>query len=284
MLTPIRKAALGVMAFAFGVGLGAADFLYQKVQAGGDYSQSQYTELLIERFDGAGGTLGLIFRKSARVAEALPPAPEGWTSHLWSSVPYSGLYSRAQRDARARHLVYAVPDVGYLEDMGDKEKRLLDVYLDDVSRVYLAGKDGKDGYIDLSVTVPGRQIGSAVWQRYLDEVARYYDRINSRRTFGTIAGLTWAERRGTVEMASSQDLPHDLRVFETRLGLVKIRLRTRVGEASLRDFMARLDVSALRELARIAPDPDPQSAPDARPKLQSPDPRASNDLVAQLVD
>ena len=278
-MTLFRKLLLSCVAFGFGVLLGAADFIVQKVRAEGDYDSQDYMLTMIERLDGSGGQLGLMFRRSLLVTAALPPAPAGWEGHLWTSVAYDDLYSREQDKALQRHLVYAVPDLSYLDGLGESEEKLLDAYLDDVSRVYLSD-DG--GYIDLRVSVDGFSIGSTAWQRYLTEVEAYFDRTGSTHRFARIQGIEWTERVGVVEMAANLDLPFALRTLRGDLGNVHIAISARASDAALRGFLAQVDLSGLRALAQEAPElpvmPEPQPSPDLMAGLS---PTAGKSAVAQ---
>ncbi|MBS0125271.1 hypothetical protein [Thetidibacter halocola] len=258
-----RKMVLGVVAFGMGILLGAADFIVQKARAGEGYGTAEYMVSLIDRFDGAQGPLGVVFRRSMLVTAALPAAPLGWEAHDWASVSYDGLFSREQQKAMDRHLVFAAPDLTYLDNMGQHEARLLDIYLDDVSRVYLAD----DSYLDLRVSVDGYGIGSAAWARYQDEVDAYFTHVSAKRSFARIQGLDWEERIGPVEKASDGDLPHDLRRFHAEMDGVRIDLVTRAPEGVIRRFLGLVNLRDLRRLGgQTAPVPAPARA-DPQPDL-----------------
>jgi len=282
MLRYVRNTILGLFAFAFGVGLGASDYLYQHYKAGGVYSLDDYTQLQIDRFDGNGGKLGLIFRKSSRVTPHLPEAPEGWEAYQWSKIEDEAMFSREQSKARRRHLVRAVPDLTFLDGMREAEELLYDVYLDDVARMYR--KEDGSGLIDFKATVPGLQIGSEDWRLYDRKILAYYDHMDESKPFGSFDGVDWTERTGPVERASNLSLNHRLRKFEADLGPIRLDLRTRASDADIMGFLAALDLTGLRGLAATAPQRTPLPDP-AAPRIGNTMPRsASGAVIASLED
>lgn len=225
------------------LGAVATDFYLQARKHSQGFGGPQYVASLFDRLDGAPGYLGLMFRKSLMVSAALPDAPSGWTAHDWWSVPYDGLYSNAQAAAWDAEVDIALGGRNFVAS--DTDVALFEDFTDDMSRVYL-GHGG--AYIELFTTIEGISPNRESWAEYDRLVQAHFDKVDRISPFGTLAGATWYERRGPVETASNEGLPHSLRMFETNLGRVEVSLVTRAPEQMLRDFMEGLDLTMLRRV------------------------------------
>lgn len=242
----MKKLLAGAAIVLVALGALATDFYLQARKYDDRFGGPQYVATLFDRLDGGPGYVGLIFRKSLMVSSAFPPAPRGWTEHTWSTVPYDGLYSATQMEVIDRHIELAVEGRELM--VTGTEEAIIDGYNDDLARVYLSHGGA---YIDFQIKVRGIDLPRQAWRDYYQKVDDYFDRVDRITPFGTIQGVTWYERRGPIEEASNDRLPHRLRAFEANLGNVELTMYTRVADDNLKMFMEEMDLSYLHRINEL---------------------------------
>lgn len=272
----MRKLLAGTAIVLLALGALSVDFFLQARKHDPGFGGPQYVASMIDRFDGGPGFVALVFRKSSMISPALPPAPRGWTEHVWSSVPYDGLYSDTQWEMLDQQ--YEQATGGQTVLVSSSDEYLYGAYKDDMSRVYL-GHGG--AYIDFSVKVDGIAFPREMLRHEDDLIEAHYDRVDRITRYMTIQGVAWYERRGPVETASNDRMPHRLRVFEADLGNVEIQMITRAPDDMLERFMQEIDLTHLRHINRLPTDNlimamatpaqgfDSQQASVARPAVQA---------------
>jgi hypothetical protein len=267
----MRKLLSGVALVLLALGVAATDFYLQARKHAEGFGGPQYVASMIDRFDGGPGMLALMFRKSSMITPALPPTPPGWTAHVWSSVPYDGLYSDTQWAVLDQQ--YNLATSGQTLLISNADEYLHDAYNDDISRVYL-GHGG--AYIDFYIEVDGIDMPREILRLEDSLIESHYDRVDRITSHATIQGITWYERRGPVETASNDRLPHKLRMFEADLGNVEISMITRAPDDMLRRFMEEIDLTDLRHINSLPTDnlimamtypPENRSAQEARASM-----------------
>ncbi|WP_338549872.1 hypothetical protein [Roseovarius phycicola] len=235
---------LGVgLAMIGGTGIGI-DYTLQKQKAEGTFDAATYIDDLFDRFGNQGGFLGLIFRDSAAIDIAMPEPPVGWEAWYIDESHLNAVFSNDQWRMREREFAKVESQVPEIHQISETDQELWWAYFDDTSTAYVSG----DNVILLFVSDKENEINQPVLRKFLELSEAHFASIETRHGWRSFNGQPWEEVEGPVTQAENGVRPHELRMFETKMGSVSLFLETRASEQALSQFLENFDLSGLRRL------------------------------------